>query len=134
MLEKNPNTLKIVYKAYPLPSHKMSMPAVQAAFAANKQGRFWDFYDKLYSDFRNLSPEKIKQIATDLKLDLGQYEKDLADRQLQALVSRDLREAQKAGVGGTPTMYINGLLVQNRSPQGIQEMIDRELRKRGPAK
>ena len=134
LLEKNPDTLKIVYKAYPLPSHKMSMPAVLAAFAANKQGHFWDFYEKLYSDFRNLSPERIKLYASELKLDMAQYEKDLADQKVQAQVGRDLREAQMSGVGGTPTMFINGLLVQNRSPQGMQEMIDRELSKRAKGK
>lgn len=134
MLEKNPDTLKIVYKAYPLPSHKMSMPAVIAAYAANKQGRFWDFYDKLFVDFRNLSPERIKLYASELKMDMGQYEKDLADPRIQAQIGRDLREAQLAGVGGTPTMFINGLLVQNRSPQGIQEMIDKEVAKRAKAK
>ncbi len=134
MLEKNPDTLKIVYKAYPLPSHKMSMPAVIAAFAANKQGRFWDFHDKIFADFRSLSPEKIKQIATDLKLDMARYDKDQADPKVQAQINRDQREAQLAGVSGTPTMFINGLLVQSRSPQAMQEMINQELRKRGKAK
>jgi len=110
------------------------MPGVVAAFAANKQGRFWDFYDKLFSDFRNLSPERIKLYATELKMDMGQYEKDVADQKIQAQIGRDLREAQLAGVSGTPTMFINGLLVQNRSPQGMQEMIDRELSKRAKAK
>lgn len=134
MLEKNPNTLRVVYKAYPLPSHKMSMPGVVAAFAANKQGRFWDFYDKLFVDYRNLSPERIKLYASELKMDMGQYEKDLADQKIQAQIARDLREAQLAGVSGTPTMFINGLRVENRSPQGMQEMIDRELNKRSKAK
>lgn len=134
MLEKYPNNIKIVYKAYPLPSHKMSMPAVVAAFAASRQGRFWEFYDKLFADFRNLSPERIKLYASELKMDMGQYEKDLADPRIQAQIGRDLREAQLAGVGGTPTMFINGLLVQNRSTEGVQEMIDRELRKRSKAK
>jgi len=134
LLEKNPDTLRIVYKAYPLPSHKMSMPAVLAAFAANRQGHFWDLYEKLYSDFRNLSPERIKLYASELKMDMAQYEKDLADRKVQAQVGRDLREARMSGVGGTPTMFINGLLVQNRSPQGMQEMIDKEVSKRAKAK
>lgn len=134
MLEKNPDTLKIVYKAFPLQSHRMSLPAVLGAFAAHKQGRFWDFYDQLFADYRNLSPEKIKQIASDLKLDMARYDQDLADKQVQEQVKRDLREAQKAGIKGTPSMYLNGLPVQNRSPQGLQEMIDQELRKRGKAK
>lgn len=134
MLEKNPNTLKVVYKAFPLPSHKMSMPAVVAAFAANRQGRFWDFYDKVFADFRNLSMEKIKQIATELKLDAERFNKDIADQQISALIGRDMVEGQQSGVRGTPSMSINGLPVENRSPQGLQEMIDRELSKAGKAK
>lgn len=109
----------------------MAMPAVIAAFAAERQGRFWDFYDKLFADFRNLSPEKIAQIAADLKLDMERYNRDLADRRISELIGRDLREVQQAGVRGTPSMSINGLPVENRSPQGLQEMIDRELRKIG---
>jgi protein-disulfide isomerase len=134
LLEKNPNTLKVVYKAFPLPSHKMSMPAVVAAFAANRQGRFWDFYDKVFADFRNLSMEKIKQIATELKLDAERFNKDIADQQISALIGRDMVEGQQSGVRGTPSMSINGLPVENRSPQGLQEMIDRELSKAGKAK
>ena len=134
MLEKNRDTLKIVYKAYPLPNHKMAMPAVVAAFAAGRQGKFWEMHDKLFADFRNLTPERIKLYATELKIDMVQYEKDLADPKVQAQIGRDLREGQLAGVGGTPTMFINGLLVENRSPQAMQAMIDRELVKRAKAK
>lgn len=130
MLEKNPNTLKIVYKAFPLRSHNMALPAAKAALAANRQGRFWDFHEKLYADFRNLTPPKIKQIAVDLGLDLERFNRDQADPKIQEQINRDLSDGQQAGVGGTPTLFVNGLRVDNRSPQGLQEAIDRELRKR----
>jgi hypothetical protein len=93
LLEKNPETLKIVYKAFPIRSHNMSLPAVKAAFAAERQGRFWDFHDKLFADFRNLDPQKINQIAVDLGLDMSRYITDMTSTEVQQMISRDLREA-----------------------------------------
>ncbi len=131
MLEKNPDTVKIVYKAFPIRSHSMSLPAVKAAFAAERQGRFWEFHDKLFADFRNLNPQKINQIAVDLGLDMPRYLKDMTGSEVQQQINRDLREAQQAEVSGTPTIFIDGFRVQNRSLPAIQAMIDQELRKKG---
>lgn len=105
------------------------MPAVKAAFAAEKQGRFWDFHDKLFADFRNLDPQKINQIAIDLGLDMARYTTDMTSPRVQQLINRDLGEAQQSEVTGTPTLFINGFKVQNRSLPAIQAMIDGELRK-----
>jgi len=131
VLEKNPDTVKIVYKAFPIRSHSMSLPAVKAAFAAQRQGRFWEFHDKLFADYRNLNPQKINQIAIDLGLDMTRYAKDMTSPEVQQQINRDLREAQQAEVTGTPTIYINGFRVQNRSLTAIQEMIDQQLQKNG---
>ena len=98
----------------------MSLPAVKAAFAAERQGRFWEFHDKIFADFRNLTPEKLNQIAVDLGLDMTRYAKDMTSPEVQQHINRDLREAQQAEVNGTPTIFINGFRVQNRSLQGIQ--------------
>lgn len=129
MLEKNPDTVRIVYKAFPIRSHSMSLLAVKAALAAHQQGRFWDFYDKLYADYRNLDPQKITQIAIDLKLDMARYTADLNGPVVQKLIARDLQEAQAAEVNGTPSIFINGFRVQNRSYPVLQAMIDQELQK-----
>ena len=134
MLEKNPDTLKVVYKAFPLRSHQMALPAVKAALAANKQGRFWDFHDKIFADLRGLDQQKLNQIATDLGLDMASFARDLGDRDIQQMINRDLRDGQTSGVTGTPTLFVNGFRVENRSPEGIQDMIDRELRKLGKGK
>ncbi len=127
MLEKNPDTVKIVYKAFPIRSHPMSMAAAKAAYAAQRQGKFWQFHDKIYQDFRNLTLQKINQIAVDLGLDMTRYATDMTSPEVQKQINRDLREAQMAEVHGTPTIFITGFLVENRSPQAIQALVDREL-------
>ena len=113
----------------------MSMPAVVAAFAAHKQNRFWEFHDKVFSYiYPKPGPKKLDnnehgQIPISMGLDMTKYLKDAASPELTQLIQRDMREGQLAGVTGTPTLFINGLRVQDRSPNGIQALIDKELRK-----
>ena len=134
MLENNPETLKIVYKNFPLRSHKLARPAAEGAMAANEQGRFWDFHDKIFSYItspskRKLNASELGKIPTELDLDMARYLKDLNNPAIDRIINRDMREAQIAGVTGTPTLFINGRKVKKRSVKGIQKMIDQELRK-----
>jgi protein-disulfide isomerase len=134
LLEKNPTTLKIVYKNFPLRSHQMSVPAAEAAMAANEQGRFWDFHDRIFSYLTSPSKQKLDekelaQIPVTLGLDMPRFLASMKKPAIKQLISRDLQEGQKAGVTGTPTLFLNGRKIENRSPQGIQQMIDQELQK-----
>jgi protein-disulfide isomerase len=49
---------------------------------------------------------------------------------LTALVQRDLKDGVVAGVRGTPTIFINGRLLQQRSLPGFKKIIDEELAKK----
>ena len=44
-------------------------------------------------------------------------------------IKRDYRQGIDAGVRGTPTLYVNGKMVRDRSVKGIQKMIDSALKK-----
>ncbi len=130
LLAKNPQTVKLVFKNMPLNFHKMAMPSARAAFAAREQGKFWEFHDRLFAEPK-LSKEVIDKIALDLKLDIPKFEKDMASPQVQASINKDLMDAEKAGVTGTPTVFINGRIPQQRSLEGFQAIIDDELSKAG---
>ena len=129
VLEKNPQTVKLVYKSMPLNFHQMAMPAAKAALAAREQGKFWEFHDRLFAE-KKLSPEAIMKIAQDLKLDIPRFQKDMSSPAIQAKINKDLMDAQKAGVTGTPTAFINGRIPKQRSLAGFQSIIDDELKKR----
>ena len=129
VLEKNPNQVKLVFKNFPLRNHKFAMPAAIAALAAEKQGKFWEFHDLLFKDYNRLNEQKLKEIAQQLNLDMEKFEKDQQDPQLRAMINRDLAEGNRAGVGGTPTIFINGRLLRNRSMAGFQELIEKALKK-----
>lgn len=128
VLQRNPKTVKVVLKNMPLNFHKMARPAAHAALAAHKQGKFWEFHDHLFEE-KNLSNEKIDAIATALKLDMKKYMADKQSPEIIAKVEKDIKDAEKAGVTGTPTVFINGRRPQQRSPQAYQAIINEELQK-----
>lgn len=129
VLEKNPHQVKLVYKNFPLNNHKFAMPAAIAALAAEKQGKFWEFHDLLFKDYNRLNEQKINEIAQQLKLDMEKFAKDRKDPRIRAVINRDLAEGNQVGVRGTPTIFINGRLLRNRSIPGFQQLIEKALKK-----
>ena len=129
VLEKNPDTVKIVYKNFPLGSHKFATKAATAALAAGEQGKFWEFHDELFKNYNRLNDQKIQEIATSLNLDQKAYESKLKDPEIKALIRKDAMEGRMIGVRGTPTLFINGRRLKDRSLQGFQRLIDSELQK-----
>lgn len=129
MLEQNPENVKIVYKHFPLTSHKQAKPAAFAAYAADKQGKFWEFHDQLFLNMQSLTPQKFLEIADNLGLNKEQFMKDMADPETKKWIDKELRDGALAGVKGTPAIYINGRKLKDRSAQGFQKIIDEELSK-----
>lgn len=133
MLENNPETVKIVFKNMPLKFHKAAEPAARAALAANEQGKFWEFHDKLFAA-KKLNMNVIQAIAIELELDIPRFKKDMNSSKIKGKLKKDLADAKKAGVTGTPTVFINGRTPKKRSLQSFQLLIDDELKKLGRKK
>jgi len=129
VLEKNPVMVKVVYKHFPLQNHKFARKAAAAALAADRQGKFWPFHDRLFDSYNRLSDQKIREIAVSLGLNMETFEKDLKDPAIQAKIRQDFQDGNRADVRGTPAVYINGRVLKNRTLAGFQENIDKELGK-----
>ena len=119
--------MKLVFKNFPLRNHKFAWPAAMAALAANKQGKFWELHDQLYENYNRLSDQKIREIAQQVGLDMEKFDKDMKDPELRAIVERDFQEGARIGVRGIPTIFVNGRQLKNRSFQGFQAAIEKEL-------
>lgn len=127
MFESYHKEMKLVFKNFPLRNHKFAWPAAIAALAANKQGKFWELHDQLYENYNRLSDQKIREIAQQVGLDIEKFDKDMKDPELKAIVERDFQEGARAGVRGIPTIFVNGRQLKNRSFQGFQAAIEKEL-------
>ncbi len=110
--------------------HQFARKASSAALAADRQGKFREYHHKLFEAGQSLSDAKIQDIAKELGLDMEKFNKDLNDPAFQNLISRDLIEGNQAEVQGTPTLFVNGKSIKNRSFEGFQQMIEAELNKR----
>ncbi len=130
MLEKNPKNLKIAFKHLPLRMHNMAEPAALAAIAAQKQGKFWQMHDALFSA-GPLSRKSIDEAAKSIGLNMEQFKKDMADPTTKQRLYKDMMDARKADVTGTPTLFINGHRVRDRSLPALQKMIDQQVKAAG---
>jgi protein-disulfide isomerase len=125
--DAHPKTVKLVFKNFPLRSHPMAQPAAAAALVAHRHGKFWEFHDRLFAEQKQLSREKILQIAASLGLEEQSFVKELSDPEIQARIEKDYRDGLEAGVQGTPTIFVNGRLLRERSVSGFERVIAREL-------
>ena len=105
-----------------------------AALAANRQGKFWEFHDELYKNSSRLSAEKIQEIAQQLGLDTAKLDQDMKSPEINAIVEKDLKDGQEAGVRGIPTVFINGRLLRDKSFAGFQAAIKKELAEKSKKK
>jgi protein-disulfide isomerase len=131
VIKAYPTQVRLVYKNLPLISiHPFALGAAQAAVAAQKQGKFWEMHDLLFSNQRALQPEKLKEYATQLGLDAAKFEADMNSDETKSAIQEDMRLAQTVGVRGTPTMFVNGKLVVNRSVDGFKQTVDAALKEK----
>jgi len=129
VLEKYPGKVKVVFKNFPLRSHRFAVKAAAAALAAGSQGKFWEFHDLLFENYNQINDQKIRDIALSLNLDQVEFEKKMNDPEIQKKIRQDFEDGRQAGVNSTPTVFINGRLLKNRSLEGFGELIDKELEK-----
>jgi protein-disulfide isomerase len=128
VLEAYPKDVRLVYKQFPLTTiHPQAMSAAKAAVAAGRQGKYWEMHDLLFENQRQLSPEKYTEFAEKLALDIAQFQKDMESPEVLAQINRDMQDGKAADVSGTPTLFVNGKRLVNRSFDGFKQMIDASL-------
>lgn len=127
VLDTYPEEVKLVFKHFPLRNHRFARQAAIAALAAGRQGKFWEFQNQLFRNFRQLSDQKVQEIAKELSLNEEQFRKDMKDPKIVAAINNDVRDGTKAGVRGTPTVFVNGRFLKQRSMEGFHAIIKKEL-------
>jgi len=123
--------VKVVWKHLPLTGiHQNAMGAAIASEAAQNQGKFWPYHDKLFANQAKLSVEDLKQYARDLGLDMGKFEADLTSPAIKQRVTDDMAEINKLGVSGTPGFFVNGRFISGAQPfDGFAKIINAELQR-----
>ena len=129
--EAYPGKIRFVFKSKILPSHSKAPLAHNAVLAAGDQGKFWEMHDLIFSNQRKLGEEAYIEYATQLGLDLEKFKADMKSNKYKDLLAVEGSQADKLGVRGTPTFFINGRKVRGAKPfESFKSVIDEELSKK----
>lgn len=116
------NKITFQFRHFPLVnSHQNAMAAHRAAEAAGNQNKFWQMHDLLYErqnqwkDSKN-APGVFEDYATELGLNIEQFKSDVTSESVSGIINADVKAAQGLGATSTPTIVIDGKIVEN-APQ-----------------
>jgi protein-disulfide isomerase len=85
-------------------------------------------YSTLYAHQDELSDADLERYATRAGVDLATWEACLTARSTRQRIAIDTDEADRAGVRGTPTFFLNAKVVRGAEPfSEFAEVIDAEL-------
>ena len=128
-------SVRVVFRQFPLAMHPHAMTAACAAEAAGLQGRFWEMHDLLFQNAMVWGKEPPKPFikvtkpdgspdesamgvravfsgyASKLGLDVQRFNKDMDSEQVKARISLDQERASSIGVDRTPMLFIDGVQI-----------------------
>ena len=118
LVEESDGQVRLVFRNFPLADrHPYALTAALAAEAAGAQGAFWPMHDLLFARQERLDDASLRAYAAELGLDgdrvVGEAAQPFGDK-----VEQDFATGLAAGVGGTPTVFIDGRLFDGRMELG----------------
>ena len=121
------SSVKFYYLHFPLPFHQYAEKAAEAAECAGDQGKFWEMHDLMFSNQEALDQEHLKSYANRLGLNMTQFSSCLGSGEKGAIVDSDFAKGRVAGVGGTPTFFVNGRKLGSYDADSLRAAIRAEL-------
>ncbi len=120
VLAQYPDEVRLAYRHFPLDSiHPNARPAAAATEVAAEEGKFWEMHDLLFagqqewSDIRSRDElyQKFSEYAEQLQIDKSTFIEKIESDQVKEKVQEDSLAAQRLGLQGTPTFFVNGRVV-----------------------
>lgn len=124
--------VRFVVRDFPLAMHANARKAAEAANAAHAQGKFFEYAALLFKRQKELDVASLKKYATELGLDRVRFDAALDSGKFADEVRHDIAQGELYGVGGTPTIFINGVKLTELTSGALRAAIDRALAGAGP--
>jgi protein-disulfide isomerase len=116
--------LRLCFRHFPMASKHPRAPALHAAAeAAGAQGAFWEMCDSLYADRGRVDDPHLWERAERFGLDLERFNADRRSDDVRARIDRDFTSGIRAGVGGTPTGFVDGRMLQGDLVEKLGELV-----------
>lgn len=119
ILKESPNTLKIVWKIFPITRYPVdSTLSAEYGYCANQQGKFEEFKSYAFENASDLSETTLKTIATQIKLDDKKLKTCLESKAATASLEANKNLAGALQIQVLPTMFLNNKQIQ--APKTIE--------------
>ncbi len=128
LVESRKNDVRFVYKLYVLGKFPNSENAARAAYAAGKQGKFWEMHHVIFANQTHLDQAGLDGMAKQLGLDVSRLHADMQAPETAERIAADKKLGEDLKIEGTPSLYINGR--QFEMHQDINEWINLAFRLR----
>jgi protein-disulfide isomerase len=114
----NHDKARFIFRHYPLDKscnrrissnvHPGACLLAESAACAAEQDRFWQYHDIAFETKGKISRPEVQDIAADIGLDLKAFNSCLDSGRGLKVVQEDIEAGIKAGIRGTPTLFVNG--------------------------
>ena len=129
VLKSYGNRVRFVIRDFPLTvAHPNAFRAAQAASAANAQGKFWEYIDILFRNQSTLDADSLKKYATQIGLDRKRFDLEFESGKYDADIRRDIEDGEMYGVEGTPTIFINGVMLTELGADSLRASIEKAFK------
>ena len=108
----------------------LDFPVMADYATANKQNKFWEFHDSLYTHKGYIDSIAAFNIAQNMSMDINKFQNDITNNEGKKSIEKTINQLVLLGIYATPTIIINGrLIVNSNSKEEICHLIDEELLK-----
>ena len=127
LLDKYAKDVTLYFKHFPISSNN-ALNAALAATAAQNQGKFWQFSEKIWENSEHLTPALLEGLAKEMGLDFPRWYGDVGSEEVRGHVQRDKTEARSLEIHRTPAIFINGRMYTDELDlPSLKDWIDEEL-------
>jgi len=131
--KKYGDNVRIVFRDYPLFTHRTAKRAAEAAHCADELGKFWEMHDRLFSKGGPLSDADLYRFAGQAGIDHDKFDQCLTSGKYKEAWKVSQDEGNRVGVTSTPSFFINGrMLVGAAGYEAFARIIDDELANAAP--
>jgi len=132
--------IRFVYRDFPGVGGQGAVKVAMATQCVNDQNRYWDYHALLFNNQAALQTAYVDDTlrallidyAEDLGLDIAAFTTCYDNQTYLSEVNADAQAARENGVSGTPTFFINGMILVGAQPyQNFADIIDSELNRLG---
>jgi protein-disulfide isomerase len=108
-----PDTLRFVFRSFPLQQHPHAYAAAETAEFAADHGMFWEMHDLLFEHTHALDRTRLLEYATRLGLDREELVTALRTETYRVLIDEIKEGGEESGIPGTPAFFLNGVLFED---------------------